>query len=444
MNWQMAIISFFLLSVGCAGLPQALAASGNGPSGDGASREGSPLTLPEALSRVFQSNPEMAVSELEIQAASARVLQAGLKPNPEFSAKAEDFAAMGGTGLSSYTESTVEVSQRLELGGKRQKRIAAAEKEMGIASRAREVKKAELTAAISHAFVDVLAGQERLANQRELNQLARQAHSTVVERVAAGKVSPVEQTRATVALASSELAEEKQLRGLLAAKDRLAALWGGAGRDFDRVAGRFEIPLVPSGLAEPCSDSNANLKLAAATVDFNRAILDLEQAARKPDVTVSAGFRHLNLEDVSAWVASVSIPLPVFDKRQGAIAEARIRVDKSLSEKKAVEWRLHSGLNQARQDREIALLEANILTRTALPAAREALAAVEEGYRFGKFDFLNVLDAQRTHAELQRQYIEAVASGLKAAIEIERLAGCGSPADPSAQARDTKETTHEE
>jgi cobalt-zinc-cadmium efflux system outer membrane protein len=345
--------------------------------------------------------------------------------------------------LSGYTESTVEVSQRLELGGKRQKRVAAAEKEMGVASEAREVKKAELTGVISHAFVEVLAGQERLANQRSLTRLARQAQATVIERVAAGKVSPVEETRATVALATAELAEEKQLRGLIAAKDRLSALWGGRGDDFDRVGGRFEVPPATSSPAEPCPDSNPDLKLAAANVDFSRATLVLEEAARKPDVTVSGGFRHLNLEDVSAWVASVSIPLPFYDRRQGAIAEARIRVDRSLSEKKAVEWRLHSNLTRARQDHETALLEANTLTRTALPAAREALSAVEEGYRFGKFDFMNVLDAQRTHAELQRQYIEAVASGLNAAIEIERLAGCNSPAGNPFPARDKGETTHD-
>jgi cobalt-zinc-cadmium efflux system outer membrane protein len=55
---------------------------------------------------------------------------------------------------------------------------------------------------------------------------------------------------------------------------------------------------------------------------------------------------------------------------------------------------------------------------------------VEEGYRLGKFEFLNVLDAQRTYAELQGKYIEAVASGLKAAIDVDRLLRCESPAVP--------------
>jgi cobalt-zinc-cadmium efflux system outer membrane protein len=401
------------------------------------------LTLAQALSRVMGRDPGLTVSELEIQAASARVRQAGLKPNPEFFAQAENFAAMDGSGLLRYNEATLQLSQRFELGGKRTLRVRAAEKDLGVAGGAFEFKRAELIAATALAFTDVLAVQERLANQQELRRLAQQAHAIVAERVTAGKVSPIEQTRAAVALASAELEEEKIAQALIAARDGLAALWGGAREDFDKAEGNFEIPESPSGLAEPCLENNPELKLAGAAVDSRRAVLALEQASRKPDLTFSAGFRYLNLENVPAWVAGVSIPISVFDKRQGAIAEARINLDRALAEKQAVEWRLRARLTQARHGHALALLEARALTQTALPAAREATAALEEGYRLGKFDYLNVLDAQRTYAELQRRHIEAVASGLRAALEIERLARCDSrPAAPG-PAEGRKETSHD-
>ena len=278
---------------------------------------------------------------------------------------------MTSTGVSHYLEGTLQMSQRLELGGKRTMRVQAAEKEKDVAGRDLQVKKNKLIAETSLAFADVLANQERLSNQQELTRLARRSHSTVVDRVAAGKVSPVEQTRATVALSSAELEEEKQQQELIAAKDRLAVLWGGSSADFDAVDGRFEVPSTPAG-AEACIESNPDLLLAAETIESRRATLALEQAERKPDLTFSAGFRRLNLEDKNAWVAGVSIPIPIFDKRQGAIAEARIRVDKALSEKKAVEWRLRAALSEARHEYEIALLEASSLAKTALPAAKEA------------------------------------------------------------------------
>lgn len=383
------------------------------------------LTLAQALERVLGASPELAAAELEVRAAAARAGQGARRPNPEFAAEAENFAALDGSGLVRHNESTILLSQRFETGGKRRLRVRAAESDLGAAARALELDRSELSAATALAFAEVLAAQERLANQRALRRLAEQAHAIVSERVAAGKVSPVERTRAAVALASAQLEENRLEQALAAARDGLAALWGGDADDFDRAHGRFEIPVSPSGLARPCIDRNPGLRLAEAAVETQRALLALEQAAAKPDVTVSAGFRYLHLEGIPAWTVGISLPIPMFDKRQDAIAEARIRVEKSVKEKQAFEWRLRARLSQARHEHERALLEARALEQDALPAAREAAAALEEGYRLGKFDYLNVLDAQRTYAELQRQYIEAVASGSKAAAEIERLASCG-------------------
>ena len=386
------------------------------------------LTLEQALARVFERNPELGVSELEIQAASARIEQAGRKPNPEFTAEAENLTTPWvGPGVFRYSENSLQFSQRLELGGKRELRVQAAEKDFAVASVQLEVKKRGMIFEASRAFTDVLAEQERFANQQALTRLAQQSHATVTVRVAAGKVSPVEQTRAAVARAAAQLEEDKRLRALLAAKERLAALWGGTYQDIQAVQGTFAIPDAASGDVDLCMENNPDLKLAAAAVNSRDAALALELGLRKPDLTVSAGFRYLNLESAPVWVAGISIPLPIRDKRQGAIAEARIRLDQSRLAEQALARRLRAGVAQARQDREIALAEVKSLMESTLPGAREAAEAVEEGYRLGKFDYLNVLDAQRTYAELQGRFIEAVVSGLHATLEIQRLARCDAP-----------------
>jgi outer membrane protein, heavy metal efflux system len=384
----------------------------------------STMTLVEVLARVLERNPGIPASQLEIRALAQRVIQAGVKPNPEFSTELQNLPAIAGDGLFYSTEVSVQMGQKLELGGKREARIAAAEKGQAVAASRFLMVKSELVAAASLAFSEVLADQERLKNQRELTRLAQQAHSTVVDRVEAGKVSPVEQTRATVALVTAQLEEDKLSRQLGLAKDRLAALWDGEGSDFSEVAGRFELPPSLSGIGGPCLELNPELSLMSAEIESQRAALALEQTARKPDITVSAGYRRMNFENINAWVMGVSIPIPLFDKREGAIAEARLRVEQAAAEKRAAQWRLRTRLTESRQEYGTALLEASALSQSAIPAAKQALEAVEEGYRLGKFDFLNLLDAQRTHAELQRRHIEAVAAGLKARAEMERLARC--------------------
>jgi cobalt-zinc-cadmium efflux system outer membrane protein len=384
----------------------------------------SKMTLGDVLARVLERNPEIAVSQLEIEALAQRIQQAGVRPNPEIITEIQNLPAIAGDGLFYSTEASVQLSQKLELGGKREARVALAEKNQGIAGGRLKLKKNNLVAAASLAFAEVLADQERLKNQRQLTKLARQAHATVVDRVAAGKVSPVEQTRAIVALAAAQLEEDKLSKQLDLAKDKLGSLWTGDGKDFSEVDGRFELFPAPAGISAPCLEGNPELSLAAAEIESQRAALALEQTTRKPDLTVSAGYRRMNFENINAWVMGISIPIRLFDKREGAIAEARLRVDQAAAEKTATEWRLRSRLVESRSEYEIAFQETLALTQSAMPAARQALEAIEEGYRLGKFDFLNLLDAQRTNAEVQRRYIEAVAAGLKARVEMERLARC--------------------
>ncbi len=381
------------------------------------------LTLHDALSRVLEANPGLEASELEVKAAAARISKAGLRPNPDLEAEIQNLPALGSNHLFRSTEVELLISHRWETGGKRNLRMQAAENDKDVAGQALELIRTDLITDTRHAFADVVADQERLANSRELTRLARKSHAIVVDRVSAGKVSPVEQIRSLASLAAIELEEQKQEQELAASKDRLAALWGGTSLEFEHAESQFEIPQVLSE-AEVCKENTPDMKLADAKVEFRRSALALEQALRKPDITFTAGFRRSNPEAFNAWVAGISFPLPLFDKRQGAIAEARIRLEKASVEKKNIERNLHSALSKARNSYDIAVLESTSLAKTVLPAAAEALNLTQEGYRLGKFEYLNVIDAQHTYAQLQRRQIEVIVTGLKAAIEIDRLRGC--------------------
>lgn len=434
-------ISLIIVCICCGGFGHALCARGQNE----AEGQTKALTLHEALLRVFEANPRLAASELEIQAAAARISQAGLRPNPEFEAEFQNLPALGSSDLFRSTEVEFLISHRWETGGKRNLRVQAAAKEKDIAGRALELIRTDLIASARQAFADVLADQQRLANSRELARLAQKSHSIVVDRVAAGKVSPVEQVRSLASLADIELEEEKQEQELIASKDTLSALWGGTSLDFEYVEAHFEIPpLLEEPLAEPlaeaegCKEISPDIKLADATVEFHRSALALEKALRNPDLTFTAGYRRSNPESFNAWIAGVSIPLPIFDKRQGAIAEARIRLEKASLEKKNIERNLRSALAKTRHSYDIAVLESTALAKTVLPAASDALRSTEEGYRLGKFEYVSVVDAQRTYAQLQRRHIEAIVSGLKAAIEIDRLGGCGFPNVPTMEVSNEK------
>ena len=384
-----------------------------------------PLPLRHALALVIQHNPDLAAAALDARALEGRVLQAGLKPNPELSTEFENFAGTGPVGAVHSLELTVQLAQRLELGGKRPRRVEAAEAERLEAERDQQVRQADLLAEAARGFFEVLSAQQRLANREELAALAGKIHATVSDRVSAGKVAPVEETRAAVAAATARLEVEKTRRDLAAARDRLAALWGSPSAGFQRVDGVFRIPDAPPGaeLAAPEPARSPDLLRLDAGERARQSALDRELAERKPDLTLSGGFRYLNEYGDGALVAGLSIPLTWNDKRQGAVAEARVRLDQARARRRAEENRLRAALSQSRQTYEDARQTALALEQSILPEAWSAFETVQEGYRQGKIDYLDVLDAQRTWFELKGRQIEAVAAGFLASVDILRLTG---------------------
>jgi cobalt-zinc-cadmium efflux system outer membrane protein len=119
----------------------------------------------------------------------------------------------------------------------------------------------------------------------------------------------------------------------------------------------------------------------------------------------------------------LSVPLPVFDRNQGNRLEARYRLAKAEEEQRSATVQAHAALGEAYAALAAAYAAATALKHDALPGAQSAFDATSEGYRQGKFGFLDVLDAQRTLFEVRGQYIEALATYHQAVADVERLIG---------------------
>jgi cobalt-zinc-cadmium efflux system outer membrane protein len=84
------------------------------------------ITLRQALTLALLRHPDLAVFANDIRIAEARRLQASLRRNPTANLRAEDAAGIDTYKGINRTQSTLEISQVLELGGKRRARIRAA------------------------------------------------------------------------------------------------------------------------------------------------------------------------------------------------------------------------------------------------------------------------------------------------------------------------------
>ena len=180
-------------------------------------------------------NPKLRAFSFEVRAAEARTLQAGVFPNPEIQLEAEEF---GGSGSRSGFDSavfTLQFGQLIELGSKRAKRRRVATFEGELAGWDYESARLDLLAETTAAFIDLLAAQRRSKLSLNTLGLAEEFHMVVNERVQAGKVSPLEEIRARVALSLSKIRAERARRDLYAFRSKLSAMWGSESANFTEL-----------------------------------------------------------------------------------------------------------------------------------------------------------------------------------------------------------------
>ena len=380
------------------------------------------LTLQRAIALALDGNPDLIVAKREIEATEGQVLQGQARPNPELAYLLEDQRAQTRT-------QSVQINLPVEMGGKRAARIAAAERGRDIAVEDLNVRRIEIRAAVVAAFFETLAAQERVALALDSVDLARKATDAVAKRVAAGKVSPVEESKARVAEAGVRVELAQAQSEQRNARGRLASLLGANPPRFTLVAGNVEaLPLVPSlDSVQQRLSVSPTLRRAQLEMERRRLLVDVERSKRVPDVTFSLGVKRPNELQRDQLFFGVSVPLPLFDRNQGNLLEALKREDKARDELQALNVRVGTEVMQARERLDAIRGEVDVLQRDVLPGAKSAYDAATIGFENGKFNFLEVLDAQRTYFAAKSQYLKALAEAHRAAADIDRVLGDSTP-----------------
>ncbi len=384
-----------------------------------------PLSLREALALAVRLNPGLAASAHDILAAEGNARQAGVLPNPELEIEAEDFGGTDSRKGYDGATTTAGISQQIELGGKRSKRQAVARAEARLTGWDYESARLDVLTRTKQAFVDVLAAQGQVALAEASLSLAEDVRKSVAERVKAGKVPELEETKAAVEVSSAGIALERAKRKLDVARKLLVANWGSATPRFANAVGSLEdVREVGSldSLAAAVDRSPevarwSDARLAAAES------LRLAKAQRIPDITVNVGARRFEEDGTHAAVAGIALPLPLFDRNTGGIAAAQHAVMAAEQKERAARLMAATSFAEIHGRLEAARSEAIAIRDGLLPAAQKAFEAAQTGYREGKYGHLEVLDAQRTLNEARSRYLEVLADYHKATADLERLTG---------------------
>ena len=380
------------------------------------------LSFEQAWQQALSHNPDFSAAQSQVDAANSATAQAGARPNPGLSLEAENFGGSGPNSGWNSAETTLLLSQPVETGGKRQARttLARAGKDLSLAEL--ESTRLDLWQTLVDHYVDALQAGELEAIARDTVRLAGDRYRLVSQRVLAGKVAPLESSKAEVetALAGVEQAKARRLAKLTHC--RLAVLMGKTMPDFDTLTGRLDSVKAWAPAAEARSTAPGLLR-AEKEHAARLAAVKREESLTHPDVVVSAGVRRFEDNEEIAWVGGIALPLPLFDRNAAGIQKARHELSRATHLQQAAVLKQQIAQEELLAEVDNAWNEIVVLRDKALPAARDAMEKAKTGYEQGKFSYLEWVDAERSFVSLRTRWITTLAHYHKTLAAMSRLTG---------------------
>jgi outer membrane protein, heavy metal efflux system len=384
------------------------------------------ISLRQALALAMLHNPELAAYSWESRAAEARIIRAGAMYNPEVEIEVEDFGGQDETEGFDSAVSTLQLSQVIELGGKRKQRMEIARLESSLTDWDYESKRLDVLTETVKKFIDLLGAQEYLNRARNTLKLVTDTHWLVTERVDSGKSAHIEKAKSQAEFVSADLAVRNAIRDLEMKRQSLASMWGSRAPVFqsaEATLGNIPEDIPSFEEIRLFVESSPEIKRLTQKYNLAKARVREEKSVRIPDLKFVAGIQQSEAEEGHTYIAGLGIELPAFNRNQGSIKEAKYKLEKVRYEVRAAETAIHTELAEIYRALISSWQTARTLEEDILPVSREALTAAEEGYRIGKFNFLEVLDAQRTFYETNNSMVDAQIVFHQAVADLERLTG---------------------
>ncbi|MEL0027616.1 MAG: TolC family protein [Perlucidibaca sp.] len=382
------------------------------------------LSLAEAGQLALHANPRLAAARAALLAARGDARQAALLHNPELLVTRDN---MGNARLSGFDGPATywQLSQRLELNGQHEARREAARHDADASAARLTVTEAEVLAEVRTAWIELLAAQRRMQLAEELQAGAARTRVGVLAQIQAGKVSPVAADRLAIAEAGLQRRQDLADVTLTTARLRLASLLGLRADQAPLALGEFppRLPMPALAQVSRMAENSPLLREQDALTAARASDLEFADASRYPDITVSVGRRHYELPGESSWQAGISLPLPLFNRNQGARQAAGARLAEARASATGARLGLSAELSGLHAEVNTLLAQLERMEQQVLPASTRTSVAIDKGYRYGKFGLLDVLDAQRNDIDARFDYLDTLSAYYRQRNRFDALAG---------------------
>lgn len=402
--------------IGAALILTALAASANL-----SAAEPPTLTLQTIMQLAEQNNPGLQASrdQLDIARGARRTAQA--YPNPDVEIGMGPSRTRQSQGQSGQNR-IIGLSQPIEYPIVRETRIRGAEAGITATEAGFQSARINFLAQIKNSFYDILRRQDELQVAQENFNLLGQVRDRVKLRVNIGESPRYELVKAEAELLGAAKNLESAALRVDQTKDALRNLIGPVLPEDFEVTGSLQTgqPVPPlEALRQELMVRSPDVAQSRAREEQAKARLDLERRLRMPQVTVKGIVE--DDPDLRNWRIGVSLPLPLWNRREGQIAEASASLTQSQSLLAQQRLTLMRELETTYSNYLIANQQVAAFEGGLLKEAESAVKVAEAAYRFGERGILDYLDALRVFRGVRQDFLAARYELQTALIQIERL-----------------------
>lgn len=400
------------------------------------------MTPEQLVDRALTLNADLLATRQRTTEAHGLLRQAGARPNPSLEVGGASGSVLGSPGEHEFEAG---LTQTIELGGKRSRRLDVGRAELELAGRDVATRERDLATDIENRYVEALTAVRNLESSARLVTLMEKSYGLAAARVAQGEAAPLEQglLRADLArLRADRLLFESQVRQALLDLKTLAGL------DVDyplRLRDDWRPPPMttpPEQLVAVALASRPDLAAARQEEQVRAADVRLAQAEGTPDLTAfvrygrtASQFNQLglgpgglpvpirDLDNVLSFGGSVALPLG--NRNQGNVQAGTARAAAARLRRQYLEETVRREVRAAYLRYEAGRQAHDALERDGVNQANENVNMLRASYELGEARLLDLLAEQRRAIEIERAYNETSREYFLARVELERVLGTG-------------------
>jgi cobalt-zinc-cadmium efflux system outer membrane protein len=398
------------------------------------------ITLDQAIDIALRESPDLQSKFYEIPQAQADVLQAGLRANPVFYADGQllpygKFNRSSPGGPSQYD---VNISHPLDLNGKRQARLR-------VTARAQRVLEAQYQDAVRQmidsvytAYVDVLAARQAVRYSEATTDPQRglpKVLETTERRRTRGVDTLADVNRIKVQLDAARIGLRDAVESYRKAMRNLATILYLPREAVPSMALRGSIrdqappPPLLEELSRVALENRPDLLSFRLGIARAEADVRLAQASRFADVYVLAqpytfqNNQPYGLKSPISWALGVTVPMPVYNRNQGAIARAKLNVTQTQLQLKTLERQVITDVEDALREYEFTREAVRQVRDELLPSAQQVLDDTYKLYSGGELNVVSYLNAQRDYNDTVKQYLDTAVRHRRSMLALNTAVG---------------------